>query len=202
MGHPYYIAREIEQLKNPPRDGTPVMNSMKVGVFVIQDNVEHQVGTYIRNFPHLHQTFYYFRKNGKDYALYSPHYTSIRVMELPSCKDIGGTEPHSSFCPVDFYVPWEDERDENLIFVKADFGFVAGVYWAMPYISGYIEYLDLSEVEKGIIKKDQRFGEIEMPVNCTLEQAIFVDEDTFDKWPYAHIGVLQTYNINTGERVP
>jgi hypothetical protein len=33
MSYPRYIAREIEQIENPPRDGKPVWNSMKVGVF-------------------------------------------------------------------------------------------------------------------------------------------------------------------------
>ncbi len=39
-----YVAREIGQIENPPRDGFTTWNSIRVGVFAVQDGVEHQVG--------------------------------------------------------------------------------------------------------------------------------------------------------------
>jgi hypothetical protein len=77
-----------------------------VGVFRIVDNQEEQIGEYVRNYTTLFHTFYPFVVNDKTYALYSPHYTATRVMELPTCKDVGGEEPASGgFCPVDYFVP-------------------------------------------------------------------------------------------------
>jgi hypothetical protein len=199
MSLPVYEAREIRKIDN----GQNVLHSIEVGIFRIQDNVETQVGSYTRNFSFLHRTFYHFRKNGKDYALYSPVYTATRVMELPSCNDIGGEEPHISFCPVDYYVPWEDkpEDPEEDHILKADFGFVAGVHWGEVYPTAHIQYLDLSRVEKGIICRDDRFGNIGMPFNCTLEQTVFINDDTFDEFPVAFIGTLQIFDMNTGKNI-
>ena len=100
-----YIARKIADL-NEPKTWTRI----KVGVFEIRDGVESQVGEYIRNYELLN-TFFHFQNNGKDYALYSPDYTCTRIMELPSCRDIGGEEPsHFGFCPAEYYVPCYIQR--------------------------------------------------------------------------------------------
>ncbi len=101
-----YIARKIANLNEPS-----TWTRIQVGVFVVRDGVESQVGEYIRNYE-LMQTFFHFQKNGKDYALYSPHYTCTRLMELPSCRDLGGEEPAGNgFCPVEYYVPRYIERE-------------------------------------------------------------------------------------------
>jgi hypothetical protein len=112
-------------------------------------------------------------------------------MELPSCRDIGGEEPHSAgFCPVDFFVPSyileehkspdgrievspRNEPDEETMRDSTHskvisprlyypFGFVAGCIWGDDS-SWKIEYLDLSAVDKGEIRRHARFGYIEMP---------------------------------------
>jgi len=128
MSNIRYIAKAVEKIDNGPN----VLNSVRVGVFELRDEIETQVGSYIRNFPDLHRTFYHFRKNGRDYALYSPIYTTVRVLELPSCADIGGEDRKgSNFCPVDFHVPWSDDPDDGE-YLTANFGFVAGVYWGGP----------------------------------------------------------------------
>ena len=85
MNNIRYTARAIGNIDNGPN----VLNSSRVGVFELHNDIETQVGSYIRNFPDLHRTFYHFRRKGKDYALFSPVYTAIRVLELPSCRDIG-----------------------------------------------------------------------------------------------------------------
>jgi len=115
-----YVARIVDKIDNGPRK----INSIKVGVFRIEDEHEEQVGEYIRNYSALFHTFFPFKSNEKDYALYSPNCTATRIMELPSGKDIGGEEPDSwGFCPVDYYVPsyieremeWADNKGENHI---------------------------------------------------------------------------------------
>ena len=97
-----YQAEIIEKVENRP--GT--WNSIRVGVFRCEGQKKEQVGQYIRNYPNLFRTFCHFRMNDKDYALFSPDYTASRIMELPSCKDIGGEEHQAAgFCPTDYFVP-------------------------------------------------------------------------------------------------
>jgi hypothetical protein len=72
---------------------------------VIERSTETVIGNYNRNYSPL-RTFHPFKLRGKWYALYSKDYTCTRIMELPSCKDIGGEDPEcNGFCPVDFFVP-------------------------------------------------------------------------------------------------
>jgi hypothetical protein len=49
------------------------------------------------------------------------------------------------------------------------FGFVAGCIWGDDS-SWKIEFLDLSEIASGVIKRDARFGYIEMPDRMSLRQ--------------------------------
>jgi len=66
-----------------------------------------KIGQYERNHPGwAKETFEPFEADGIWYALYSPNYTSTRLMSLPACEDLGGEEPSSGgFCPVELYVP-------------------------------------------------------------------------------------------------
>lgn len=93
-----YTARVLDTIQNQPGS----WQSLRVGVFADGKHI----GEYIRNYSAFYRTFFPFAQNGKDYALYSPDYTGTRIMELPSCKDIGGEERSGSgFCPVDYFVP-------------------------------------------------------------------------------------------------
>lgn len=97
-----YSARVLDLVHYRP--GT--WHGLRVAVFRREGEAETQVGEYTRNYPSLFRTFAPFRAGERDYALYSPHYTGTRIMELPSCRDIGGEEPaDGGFCPVDFLVP-------------------------------------------------------------------------------------------------
>jgi hypothetical protein len=97
-----YVARVLRPIKNRP--GT--WDSLQVGVFRISGDAEIQVGEYVRNYSGLLDTFCFFVRDGKTYALYSPDYTTTRIMELPSCKDIGDEDPiPSGFCPVEYFIP-------------------------------------------------------------------------------------------------
>jgi hypothetical protein len=58
----------------------------------------------VRGLPGIGSTFHHFRVNDQELALYSPDYTTTRLMRLPSCEDIGGEEPNSwGFCPAEYY---------------------------------------------------------------------------------------------------
>lgn len=188
---PKFFAKVTQQIQDPG-----VFEKTVVGVFL----GETQVGEYRRNYGFL-DTFAWFTKGGKDYALYSKDYTATRIMELPSCRDLGGEESHHhGFCPVTFYVPSfielefteeskvkghrfriyepsaEEMEDTKLAkrlggLQHEAFGFVAGCVWGDDN-SWKIQYLDLSKADQGILVRDDRFGYIELPDNLKLRQAI------------------------------
>jgi len=230
---------------------TGTLHGLRVGVFRSDGESEQQVGEYERNHPGIYRTFHYFKRDGKDYALYSPDYTATRVMELPSCKDLGGEDPDSDgFCPVDFYVPrfveceyldfddkphqfrrnepsdddltrrttkitpLDEKTGERVVVEKPiypigpvtyyPFGFVAGCIWGDSG-SWKIQYLDLSDVERGVIKRDARFGYIEMPHDMNLRDAISMDNYSKDPeadWSHrVTIAILQHFDLRTGSVV-
>lgn len=91
-----------KEIPSPP----DYWSTLEVAVFLNRRGVREQIGSYKRNYPSLFHTFCPFKKNEKEFALYSPHYTCTRILSLPECKDIGGEEPSGNgFCPVDYYVP-------------------------------------------------------------------------------------------------
>lgn len=244
-----YTARIIEEIAVHPN-----RKHLRVGIYRIENNAEVQLGEYIRQYPSLLNTFCPFQKDGKDYALYSPHYTVTRVMELPSCKDIGGEEISSGgFCPADFYIPtYIDEEYTNsdgrlrrsrinepepkrlqpqiTKWVVQDketgeprevvnfsrpltpllyypFGFIAGCVWGDDS-TWKILYLDLSEVEKGIIKSDARFGYIELPDKLSLKDAINVIDYHYNIYDHSDddplctnisISIQKKFDLSTGK---
>jgi hypothetical protein len=237
-----YSASVLNKIDNAP--GT--WNSLRIGVF--REDGEHraQIGEYTRNYTTLFRTFCPFTIGEQAFALYSPDYTATRIMELPSCRDIGGEEPASlGFCPVDYYIPtyilreyidWEDTKrrmrkhnptvedttPSTNTYYKQDertgerctverpsyaitpithypFGFVAGCIWGDDS-SWKIQYLDLSEADKGIIKRDGRFGYIVLPDHLQLKDAIVMGDYLYDEeYPYITIVTAQQFNLATGE---
>jgi hypothetical protein len=118
----------------------------------------------------MFQTFCAFSKAGTDYALYSPHYTGTRLMELPSCRDLGGEDPSpDGFCPVEYFVPIDPDSGDAL-----DVGFVAGCVWGDD-TSWKIQALDLSGAPDGKVARDARFGYVELPDKVGLPDAISVN---------------------------
>lgn len=184
-----YFVRKLEDISN----GKGVWESQRIGIFQEVEGHEKQIGEYTRNYPAFYKTFCFFTRNGKDYALYSRDYTSTRLMALPSCEDIGG-EDHDfvGFCPVDYFVPTvEDEPEDE----QPMFGFVAGCVWGDDS-SWKIQYIDLSQIEQGIIKREDRFGYIELPSNMDLKDAIrYGDMDS----NYITIVTQHTFDIRTGK---
>jgi len=132
-----------------PEDDPGHENARELTIEVIREveGVREVIGKYQRNDSMFHHSFCAFRRDGKDYALYSPDYTATRVMTLPDCRDIGGEEPHSDgFCPVEYLVP-----DESAVGPLAGrFGLVYGCFWACPF---QIQFLDLSDVQNGIVRR-------------------------------------------------
>lgn len=91
-----YTAKEIEVINTPG-----CWDKKKYGVF---DNTDTKVGEFKRDYDSFGEsTFAPFERNGKWYALYSPHYEHICVMELPSCQQIANNNGY--FCPVEIFIP-------------------------------------------------------------------------------------------------
>jgi hypothetical protein len=201
----YFVT--TEQKENRP--GT--WNSLIVSVHE-RGEVEKKIGEYVRTYSSFFNTFCPFSRGGKDFALYSADYTCTRIMELPSCKDIGGEEPHAQgFCPTDFYVPpFRKVQSHGTTLWLAgdacfsqgatepvdycDFGFVAGCHWGDDN-TWKIQYLDLSRAPEGIISRDERFGYIHLPSNMSLKDVIDL-EHWEPKDPIIHIAHATRFDLS------
>lgn len=241
-----YIAKVLEKVDQ---------DYFKIGIFRVENEREAQIGEYVRSSRTRPTAFFPFQQNGKDFALYSPHYSDIRIMELPSCKDIGGDESKfDDFCSIDFYVPSYIEQEiisrtknsegkieervwttrvsepkdeelteytksstyENTNTVKPEssktiyrpltsrlyypFGFVYGCRWMDDTT---VHFLDLSEIENGIIKRDARFGYVEIPSGSSLKETIKMEN--YKRYSgnaenQIQMVVLQTFDLSTGKR--
>jgi len=127
---------------------------------------------YERNYRLL-QTFEPFRQGGRDFALISRDYTRTAVLDLASGQVIAEEPAKNGFCPVGFYVPdWWDVNDGSVIpgseFWRADyewptgdFGFVWGCEWGDD-TSWKVQHLDLSDVQRGVVRREERFGYVEL----------------------------------------
>jgi len=156
---PYFI--KTKKVKSHP--GCWDIN--EVSIYQKFDNGEEKkIGEYKRMYSNMFNTFHPFMQDGKWFALYSDDYTRTGVLELPSCKEIAGEKGHSKgFCPVDYYVPYDhEELTECGPHFCGKFGFIAGCVWGDDS-SWKIQYLDLSQIQQGKLKRDDRFGYIEMP---------------------------------------
>ena len=79
--------------------------------------------------------------------------------------------------------------------VHEPFSFVAGCCCGDD-TSWKVEYLDLSQADKGILKREDRFGYIEVPREMTLRDAI----DMGDGEGSIRIAHEETFNLKTGKR--
>ena len=165
----------------------------------------HEVAEYKRGYPsHTKETFYPFLKNGKWYALISADYTRTQIMDLETGKIIGGEEPSKNgFCPTEFYIPkrykysednlsfyvyetlneneyYEESNIKNAIIGDEEyspFGFVSGCHWGDDH-SWKIQMLDLSEADKGLIKRIDYFDYAELPDGCSLKSCIEIEDES------------------------
>jgi hypothetical protein len=199
-----YEARVLDKVHYQPGAWT----GLRVGVYRLTDGQEELVGEYTRNYPSLFSTFFSFQAEGMDLALYSPSYTATRILALPECVDLGGEEPGShGFCPVELFVPTYTEVESTPIvngkplqfrrnnpkpgdlssekysvitpLTYYPFGFVAGCVWGDDS-TWKIQYLDLSRAAEGILKREERFGYVELPENVKLSDAIDMTDYLYD----------------------
>jgi len=132
-----------------------------------------KVCEYERNYDLL-QTFEPFRQGGREFALISLQYTGTSVLDLAT-GDVIAEESASDlgFCPVGFYVPdwWDLHRGTTIPGSEhwgadyewpcGEFGFVWGCVWGDDS-SWKVQYLDLSGIQSGLIRREERFGYVEL----------------------------------------
>jgi len=182
-------------------------------VDIHEKETDNYISGYVRTYSSMYNTFVPFQQDGKDYALISVDYTATSVMSLPDGKIIA-QEPAASngFCPVDFFVPTSEELVlcdfEKPSMELGTFGFVAGCVWG-DETSWKIQFLDLSDITKGIIRRDDRFGYIELPHGIDLIDAISfnhfsgeyeMDGDVSEEYPLFEIATGgNVFNLKTGK---
>ena len=196
-----YVARIREAVK--PQPGAKGFGRLVVDVVRTADN--EVVGTYERNYSTLYETFAAFRVGDHDFALYSPDYTATRILELPSCHDVGGEEPDPyGFCPVEYYVP-VDETGR----LRAPYAFVSGCIWGDDS-TWKIQMFDLDAVEQGALRRYEKFGYITLPDRVKLADAVQLVPGTSmidDDWPgpppkwIAQIAVQRWFDVETGDEI-
>jgi hypothetical protein len=176
-------------------NGPGYWNSLDVDVLLDGE----RIGGYRRNYHSLFDTFVPFiQDDGQGgvhiLALYSPHYTATRLMKLPECVDIGGEDPSSGgFCPTGFLVPYDSERG-----LTGRFGFVSGCVWGDDS-SWKVEYLDLSEAAKGVLRRDDRFGYLELPRGMSLRDAVHLEHYRDDAYGRIEFTVARAYYLKQGK---
>jgi len=166
-------------------------------VHIVRSHDGAELGAYTRNYPSFFNTFCPFVRGGREFALYSPNYTTTRVMELPSCRDLGGEEPSShGFCPVDYFVPVDPTTGD-----AGELGFVAGCVWGDD-TSWKIQALDLSDVEAGVVTRDERYGHLEVPEGRRLSEIITVrpcDPNAECEGSWVEMTVVVRFEAATGK---
>jgi hypothetical protein len=185
---------------------------------------ERIVASYDRNYSML-QTFEPFRQGDRHFALVAPNYTATSVIDLPSGEIVASEEPDPrGFCPVGFYVPdWWDVhpaepphvlqghppeepflrpgtlnwRDEHEWPNRGDFGFVWGSVWGDDS-SWKVQYLDLSEIQNGVVRREERYGYVKLAANTKLEPREFIRV----LGPrHVEFAIVKDYDLLTGREV-
>lgn len=170
------------------------------------------IASYARNYRML-QTFEPFRQAGRDFALISPDYTGTSVIDLATGQIIAA-ERHDpvGFCPVGFYVPdwWDVHHGWTLpgtLHWTADrewptgmFGFVWGCVWGDDQ-SWKVQYLDLSSIQNGILRRDDRFGYLELATHPKLEPWEFIRCWSDHGELRVEFSTPRTFDLTTGRSI-
>ncbi len=182
---------------------------------------------YERNYSLL-LTFEPFRQGSRDFALISRDYTKTAVLDLKSGRVIAeeidepGAPAGAGFCPVGFYVPdWWDVNDGAIIpgsenwnadreWPNGDFGFVWGCQWGDDF-SWKVQYLDLSQVQQGIVRRGERFGYLELATHgfenpCFEPDAViqksapppFIRVSKYNGEPQVSFAVKMIFDLESG----
>jgi hypothetical protein len=183
-----YFARATELPGNAGRRAT-------LHVEIVREADGTVVGEYGRNYSPLFKTFLPFTQRGSQYALYSPDYTATRILELPSCRDLGGEDPDpGGFCPVDYWA-----SPDGL------WGLVAGCVWGDD-TSWKLQYLDLSRVPEGVLVRDDRLGYVELADELALADAVTVGENPADEHeanggPWIAVRTTRRFQLPSGREL-
>jgi hypothetical protein len=170
-------------------------------VEIVQVDSGEVIGSYERNYPQLYRTFLPFVQGDREYALYSPDYSGTRVMELPSCADLGGEDDSAErFCPTDFWVAQDAETGAD-----GNFGLVAGCIWGDD-MSWKIQFLDLSEVSAGRMRREERFSYMELPKGSSLADVVRLHAHhpvSAPDWTGHWLEILATvrFDVGTGQQL-
>lgn len=190
---------------------TPPDRWTQVDVEIVEG--DRVAATYHRNYAML-GTFEPFRQGDRDFALISPNYTATSVIDLASGEIIAGEEPHGyGFCPAGFYVPdWWDVHSEWLVanhppgslnwseddeWPVGEFGFVWGCVWGDDN-SYKVQYLDLSAIKEGVLRRDDRFGYVELAAHPELQPRDFIVVSSDEGHREVEFAVLRRHDLSTG----
>ena len=198
------FSAEATEVKSQP----PTWSTLSVDV---KDSEGNAVAHYKRNYPSLMRTFEPFRQGDQLFALISQDYTCTSVLDLQSGEIVASEEPSpGGFCPVGFYVPdWWDVHDGSALpgskywrddheLPKGDFGFVWGCVWGDDS-SWKVQYLDLSAVQEGSIKRDDRFGYVKLATGTELEAKEFIHCEFYGGKASVRFNVEQDFDLHTGK---
>jgi hypothetical protein len=172
------------------------------------------IASYDRNYSML-QTFEPFRQADRVFALISTHYTATSVLDLHTGQIVAAEEPAGDgFCPAGFYVPdWWDLHDGTKLpgsmhwrsaddeWPAGDFGFVWGCIWGDDS-SWKVQYLDLSQVTDGVIRRDDRFGYLKLATDPKLEPRDFIRCSSWQGERRVEFYIERGFNLGTGARIP
>lgn len=172
---------------------------------------DEHVATYKRNYPSMYRTFEPFRQGDKFYALVSADYGGTDVLDLQTGEIIAREERTTyGFCPTGFYVPdyydihepdgdhligshywdhWDEVPDGS-------YGFVWGCIWGDDSVAWKVQYLDLTDITKDEIRRDERFGYLYLDTTSKDPRdfiSIYEDDVTFS--------VPITFNVKTGQKL-
>lgn len=171
-----------------------------------------KVASYDRNHSSMYQTFEPFRQGSRMFALISSDYTATSVMDLETGEIVASETPDScGFCPVGFYVPdWWDINDGSILpggkywgeddeEPRGNFGFVWGCIWGDDS-SWKVQFLDLSQIQEGILVRDERFGYLELATNEKLDPKDFIDCQFHGGECKVTFSVYSQYDLSSGKR--
>lgn len=170
------------------------------------------IASYDRNYKMM-QTFEPFRQGDRTFALISPDYTATAVLDLDSGDIVAAEEPDElGFCPAGFYVPdWWDLHDGTKLpgsmdwrrddeWPSGDFGFVWGCVWGDDS-SWKVQYLDLSAVRHGVLRREERFGYLSLATNSKLVPQDFIRCSSSHGDRQVRFYVQRSYDLLTGDLI-
>ena len=171
------------------------------------------VAAYDRNYRML-QTFEPFRQGDRVFAMVAPDYTASSVLDLQTGQIIAAEEPGpAGFCPVGFYVPdWWDVHEGRTLPgsmhwnadhewpSRGDFGFVWGCLWGDDS-SWKVQHLDLSEIQQGRIRREERFGYLRLATRPDLIGKEFIRVWSWEGKRRVEFAVEETYDLDSGQQI-